>query len=198
LLQGWAGGESTDPALRLNQDIVPYDRLRNIEKPIDLTALDATLGKLSELGYSLTGEVRGRTLDDAIALAIRAHRGQRDKRNESYLLHVFRVMLRQGDETARIVAVLHDSLEDTSVTLADLLAAGYGDEICEAVDCLTRRDKEKYEDMITRVAANPLSRRVKLADLEDNMDPKRQLDGPAGAEHLAKYQAACKRLSEVR
>jgi RyR domain/ATPase family associated with various cellular activities (AAA) len=198
LLQGWAGGESTDPALRLNQDIVPYDRLRNIEKPLDLTALDATLGKLSELGYSLTGEVRGRTLDDAIALAIQAHRGQRDKRDESYFLHVFRVMLRQDDETARIVGVLHDSLEDTSVTLTDLHRAGFSDEVCEAVDCLTRRPGEPYEDMIARVAANPLSRRVKLGDLEDNMDPKRQLEGPEGAEHLAKYQAAWKRLSEVR
>jgi hypothetical protein len=198
LLQGWASGESTNPALRLNQDIVPYDKLRAIEKPLDLTALDATLRKLSELGFSLSGEVRGRTVDDAIALAVHAHRGQLDKRKEPYLLHVFRVMLSQQDETARIVAVLHDSLEDTSVTLADLRAAGYSDEICEAVDCLTRRPDEPYEKMIDRVAANPLARCVKLADLADNMDPKRQLNGPEGAEHLAKYQAAWKRLSEIR
>jgi len=197
LLQGWAGGETTNNALRLNQDIVPYDKLRAIEKPLDLAALDATLQKLSELGYLLTGEVRGRTLDEAIALAVHAHRGQRDKRSEPYLLHVFRVMFSQSDETARIVGVLHDSLEDTSLTLADLHAAGFSDEVCEAVDCLTRRDTEKYEDMITRVAANPLARRVKLGDLADNMDPKRRLDGPEGAEHLAKYQAAWKRLSEI-
>jgi (p)ppGpp synthase/HD superfamily hydrolase len=107
-------------------------------------------------------------------------------------------MLSQHDETARIVAVLHDSLEDTSVTLADLRAAAYSDEICEAVDCLMLRPGEQYEDIITRVGANPLSRRVKLADLEDNMDPQRQLDGREGAEHLAKYQAAWKRLSEIR
>jgi hypothetical protein len=197
LLQGWAYGESTNPDLRLNQDIVPYGKLRDIEKPLDLASLDATLLKLSELGYSLTGEVRGRTLDDAIALAVRAHRDQRDKRDEPYLLHVFRVMLSQNDETARIVAVLHDSLEDTSVTLADLRGAGFSDEICEAVDCLTRRPKEQYDDMIARVAANPLARLVKLADLGDNMDPTRRLDGPEGAEHLAKYDAARKRLSEI-
>jgi (p)ppGpp synthase/HD superfamily hydrolase len=106
-------------------------------------------------------------------------------------------MLSQNDETARIVAVLHDSLEDTSVTLADLQAAGYSDEICEAVDCLTRRPGEPYDSMIARVAANPLARRVKLADLEDNMDPTRQIDGPDGAEHLAKYQTARRRLSEI-
>ena len=196
LLEGWAGGESAK--LRLNPYIVPYDKLRDIEKPLDLASLDATLLKLSELGYSLTGEVRGRTLDDAVALAVRAHRDQRDKRNEPYLLHVFRVMLSQHDETARIVGVLHDSLEDTSVTLADLRAAGFSDEICEAVDCLTRRPGEPYEETIARVGANPLARRVKLADLEDNMDPKRRLEGAEEAEHLAKYEAAWKRLSEIR
>ena len=132
-----------------------------------------------------------------MALAVRAHRGQRDKRNEPYLLHVFRVMLSQSDETARIVAVLHDSLEDTSVTLADLRAAGYSDEICEAVDCLTRRDKEQYEDMIARVGANPLARRVKLADLEDDMDPIGSWTGPRAPSISAKYQAAWRRLSEA-
>jgi (p)ppGpp synthase/HD superfamily hydrolase len=136
-------------------------------------------------------------LDDAIAIAVRAHRGQRDKRDEPYLLHVLRVMFSQSDDTARIVGVLHDCLEDTSLTLADLHAAGFSDEICEAIDCLTRRDEEPYDDMITRVAANPLARRVKLGDLADNMDPNRRLDGPEGAEHLAKYQAARKRLSEI-
>jgi hypothetical protein len=84
------------------------------------------------------------------------------------------------------------------LTLADLQVAGYTDEICEAVDCLTRRPGESYSDMITRVEANPLARRVKLADLEDNMDPNRRLDGTEGAERLAKYQAAWKRLSEIR
>jgi hypothetical protein len=82
--------------------------------------------------------------------------------------------------------------------LADLHDAGSSDEVCEAVDCLTRRPDEPYEDMITRVEANPLARRVKLADLEDNMDPKRRLDGTEGAQHLAKYEAAWKRLSEIR
>ncbi|MGO4882312.1 MAG: hypothetical protein ACLP59_16000 [Bryobacteraceae bacterium] len=147
---------------------------------------------------SLTGDVRQRTLDDAIALAVRAHRGQRDKGDQPYLLHVFRVMLSQNDETARIVAVLHDSLEDTSVTLMDLRAAGYSDEICEAVDCLTRRTDEPYGDMITRVRGNPLARCVKLADLEDNLNPNRVVSGDPGAnERAEKYRAARERLLGV-
>jgi (p)ppGpp synthase/HD superfamily hydrolase len=79
------------------------------------------------------------TLEDAIGLAVYAHRGQRDKSGEPYILHVLRVMLRQEAETARIAAVLHDVLEDTSVTLADLRQAGYSDAVCTALDCLTRR-----------------------------------------------------------
>ncbi len=151
--------------------------------------------KLKAFGYSLTGEVRQPTLDDAIALAVRAHHGQVDKRNEPYIVHVLRVMFSQEGETARIVAVLHDSLEDTSVTLADLRAAGYSDEICEAVDCLTRRSDEPYEKMIDRVAGNPLARCVKLADLEDNLDPNRQVGGdPEAEERAEKYRAARERL----
>jgi (p)ppGpp synthase/HD superfamily hydrolase len=137
-------------------------------------------------------------LEDAIALAARAHRGQQDRGGQPYVLHVLRVMLRQHDEVARIVAVLHDVLEDTSITLADLSEAGYSAEICVAVDCLTRRTSEPYEEMIDRVAANPIARRVKLADLEDNMDVRR-LDsfGEVAIARLAKYKAAWDKLRSL-
>ena len=135
------------------------------------------------------------TLEDAIVLAAQAHRGQVDKGGQPYILHVLRVMLRQEDETARIVAVLHDVLEDTPVTLADLQAAGYDDQLCEAVDCLTRRTEETYEEMIERVATNPLARQVKLADLADNLDPKRQVPvESAVADRRTRYAAARARL----
>jgi (p)ppGpp synthase/HD superfamily hydrolase len=135
------------------------------------------------------------TLEDAIALAAHAHRGRVDKGGQPYILHVLRVMQRQENETARIVAVLHDVLEDTPVTLADLRTAGYGELVCVAVDCLTRRTGEAYEDMIERVAANPLARHVKLADIEDNLDPKRQVSADSvAADRRARYEAARKRL----
>jgi (p)ppGpp synthase/HD superfamily hydrolase len=136
-------------------------------------------------------------LEDAIALAARAHRGQLDRGGQPYILHVLRVMLRQHDEVARIVAVLHDVLEDTAITLADLSVAGYRAEICVAVDCLTRRTGEPYEEMIDRVAANPIACQVKLADLEDNMDTRRlessgEITGALA--RLAKYKAAWDKL----
>jgi (p)ppGpp synthase/HD superfamily hydrolase len=91
--------------------------------------------------------------------------------------------------------MLHDILEDTPVTLADLRAAGYSEQVCEAIDCLTRRKGEAYEEMIERVATNPLARQVKLADLADNLDPKRPAPGEsAAADHQARYAAARKRL----
>lgn len=135
------------------------------------------------------------TLEDAVILAAQAHRGQVDKCGQPYILHVLRVMLRQEDETARFVAVLHDVLEDTPVTLADLRTAGYSEQVCAVVDCLTRRTGEAYEAMIERIATNPLARQVKLADLADNLDPKRPVPADStAAERHARYRAARKRL----
>jgi (p)ppGpp synthase/HD superfamily hydrolase len=129
-------------------------------------------------------------LEDAIIFAARAHRGQKDKSGKPYVLHSLRVMLRLEDETAQMAAVLHDVVEDTGVTLDQLRAAGFNEEVCEAVDCLTRRPGEPYEELIRRAAGNPIARRIKLADLEDNMDPRRRLPGEGEARKQARYHAA--------
>ena len=113
------------------------------------------------------------TLEDAIALAVQAHRGQVDKAGQPYILHPLRVLFRLESEEERIVAVLHDVIEDTPTTPADLRALGYSEEILQALDCVTNRANETYEAFIERAASNPLARRVKLADLEDNMDLRR-------------------------
>ena len=109
-------------------------------------------------------------LEDAIALAVDAHRGQRDKEGQPYILHLLRVMLWLESEVERVVGVLHDVVEDTAYTLEDLRSRGYSDEVLEALACLTKRPGEDYEEFIRRIKPNPLARRVKLADLEDNMD----------------------------
>lgn len=138
------------------------------------------------------------TLEDAIALAVQAHRGQVDKVGQPYALHVLRVMFRLETEQERIVAVLHDVIEDTSYTPDDLHALGYSEEVLAALDCLTRRSTETYEQFIERAAANPLARRVKLADLEDNMDIRRL---PAitekDRERLDRYIRSWRRLKEI-
>ncbi len=137
-------------------------------------------------------------LEDAIALAVRVHAGQRDRYGAPYILHPLRVMARCTDETARIVAVLHDVLEDTPLTLEELRAAGYPEAVLEALERLTRRAGEPYEAFIERIAPHPLARRVKLADLEDNMDLRRiTVWETTTAARLERYWRAWQRLREV-
>ncbi len=138
------------------------------------------------------------TLEDAIALAVQAHKGQRDKAGQTYILHPLRVMMRLDTEAERMAAVLHDVVEDTPYTLERLRELGYPPEVLQALECLTKREGESYEAFIERVRPFPLARRVKLADLEDNMDVRRLTSvGPKEAERLARYRAAWARLKEA-
>lgn len=131
------------------------------------------------------------TLDDSIRLAANAHHGQRDKHGQPYILHPLRVMLRLNTEVERIVAVLHDVIEDTDHSLDDLQRMGYSDEILQALDAVTRRESESYEQFVQRSKANPLARRVKLADLEDNMDVHRMTEVTTKElERQARYRRA--------
>ncbi len=137
------------------------------------------------------------TLEDAIALALEAHRGQRDKAGQTYVLHPLRVMMRLENETERMVAVLHDVVEDSPWTLERLREAGYPEEVLGALDRLTKREGETYETFIERVLPHPLARRVKLADLEDNMDVRRlPVVTEKDARRLARYRAAWERLKQ--
>lgn len=116
------------------------------------------------------------TLEDAIQLATKAHQGQVDKAGEVYILHPLRVMFAVEGETARIVAVLHDVVEDSAYSFDDLRVMGYSEDILTALDCLTRRDDETYEQFVDRAKQNTMARQVKLADIEDNMDVRRLTD----------------------
>jgi (p)ppGpp synthase/HD superfamily hydrolase len=135
------------------------------------------------------------TLEDAIALAVEAHRGQRDKADAVYILHPLRVMFRVETEHERMAAVLHDVVEDTPVTCEHLASLGYPAEVLDALKCLTRASDETYEAFIERVLPNALARRVKLADLEDNMDMRRMPTTTAkDVERLGRYRAAYARI----
>ena len=136
------------------------------------------------------------TLDDAIALAVSAHRGQTRPDGTPYILHPLRVMLSLSDERDRIAAVLHDVVEDSPITLADLRAAGFDEEVVATVDALTRREGEAYDDFVERAGADPRARRIKLADLADNLDVRTLPDlGPRDVARLARYHRAWRRLT---
>lgn len=114
------------------------------------------------------------TLERAIAIAAEAHAGQVDKAGAPYILHPLRVMLSCAPMEDRIVAVLHDVVEDCpAFPLARLSVAGFSDEVVASLDALTRRKGESYDDFIERVKFNRLAVRVKLADLADNSDARR-------------------------
>lgn len=137
------------------------------------------------------------TVEKAIAIAVRAHAGQRDKAGRPYILHPLRVMHGCASDDERIVAILHDVLEDTEVTEADPRQAGFGDEVIGALLCLTKTEGENYGDFIGRVMPNPLARRVKTLDLLDNMDCSRLASfDDKDAARMRRYVAALARLRD--
>jgi (p)ppGpp synthase/HD superfamily hydrolase len=112
-------------------------------------------------------------LEKAIAIAVDAHREQKDRYGAPYILHPLRVMARVSTCPEKIIAVLHDVVEDTDWTFKDLKGEGFPAKVIEALKCVTKKDGEAYEVFVKRSASNPLARRVKVADLEDNMDMRR-------------------------
>jgi (p)ppGpp synthase/HD superfamily hydrolase len=113
------------------------------------------------------------SLEKAIEIAARAHAGQVDKGGEPYVLHVLRVVLAVEDPTARIAAALHDVVEDGHFLISDLRAQGFSEEVLAAVDALSRRKGEPYEEYVARIAEDRTATLVKLADLRDNVDESR-------------------------
>ena len=131
------------------------------------------------------------TLERAIQIAVQAHMGQKDKGGEPYILHPLRVMFKMHTNLERMVAVLHDVIEDTEWTLDHLRDEGFSDHVLAAVDCLTRKSDESYEDFVKRVQVNTLARTVKIADLEDNLDTSRIPElTDKDVERIRKYQKA--------
>ncbi|WP_025111322.1 HD domain-containing protein [Pseudomonas sp. H1h] len=135
------------------------------------------------------------TLERAIALAATAHAGQMDKGGSPYILHPLKVMLRMSSLEERIVAVLHDVVEDCGISLDDLRKEGFSEEVLTAIESVTKVPGESYEDFVERAAQNPIGRVVKLADLEENSDLSR-IASPSweDLERVEKYRRAIGRL----
>lgn len=106
-------------------------------------------------------------------VATHAHEGQVDKGGNPYIEHPRRVAARLKRVDEKIVGFLHDVVEDTTITLEDLRSLGFPAYIVEAVDAITKRKKESYDQYLYRVFQNDLARAVKLADIAENMDLSR-------------------------
>ena len=135
------------------------------------------------------------TLEKAIAIAARAHEGQKDKSGAPYILHPIRMMVRMDSEIEMMAAVLHDVVEDSDWTLERLHEEGFSAEVLDIVDHLTHRERETYQAFVARAASHPTARKIKLADLEDNMDIRRLNDlGDKQVQRLREYHRAWRDL----
>lgn len=109
-------------------------------------------------------------IEKSIEIALKAHTGKTDKAGAPYILHPLRLMARMETDAARAAALLHDVIEDSAVTAADLLAAGIPQAVVDAVVALTRAEDETYEAFIGRVMDNRLAVAVKKVDIADNLN----------------------------
>ncbi|HWO62570.1 MAG TPA: HD domain-containing protein [Umezawaea sp.] len=136
------------------------------------------------------------TLPDAVNLARRAHEGQIDKSGNPYIDHPLRVMTRVDGEAEQMAAVLHDVVEDTTVTLDELADLECPAVVVRAVEALTHFPDEPQSAYLARVAADPIALVVKRADISDNLSPDRTaLLEPAERERLReKYETALRLL----
>lgn len=139
------------------------------------------------------------TLERAIAIAAEDHADQVDKAGAPYVLHPLRMMLRMSSTDERIGAVLHDLCEDCpGWTFERLRSEGFSDNIIEALQSVTKRGGEGYEDFVRRAAANPVGRSVKLADLIDNSDLSRiATPSERDFQWIEKYRQAIDLISQL-
>ena len=137
-------------------------------------------------------------IERALQIAVQSHAGQKDKSGAPYIFHPIRVMMRCTSPNAKIVALLHDVVEDTPTKFEDLEAAGFSAEVLATLRLVTHADETPYDEYIGRLMVDPIAIEVKIADLEDNSDIRRlsELDDRS-VERLRRYLRAHKRLTAV-
>jgi (p)ppGpp synthase/HD superfamily hydrolase len=136
-------------------------------------------------------------IERSLTIALRAYAGKTDKAGREYILHPLRVMAKMKTDQEMSAALLHDVLEDSEITAEQLLAEGIPVEVVEAVQFLSKDEDEEYMDFVARTKKNRLAAKVKLADIEDNIDVLRltSLDENDLA-RIKKYHSAWRFLKE--
>lgn len=133
----------------------------------------------------------------AYAISLVAHKGQVDKSGKDYINHPLTVASFCENDEEKIVALLHDVVEDTNITLDDLKLF-FEDNIIEALNLLTHKSNEDYFEYLKKIKTNPLAKAVKLNDLKHNMDITR-FENPSERDYERiekKYKPAVKFLLE--
>lgn len=130
-------------------------------------------------------------------IAYNAHLNQVDKSGMPYIFHPIYIAERMYDEESTIVALLHDTIEDSDLTICDLKMEGFSELVIEALECLTHDKNMQYEEYIQRIKENPLAKKVKKVDLEHNSLLERlEIVDESVMNRLKKYEKAKEMLSD--
>ena len=130
-------------------------------------------------------------LEKAISIALTAHKGQVDKGGNPYILHPIRVMGSVKTIEEKIIALLHDVVEDSDITIEQLKKEGFSETTLEAINLLTKTSDCSYEDYLLRIKSNKLALEIKKADLKDNLDNSRLAElNPSDYKRIGKYKKA--------
>jgi (p)ppGpp synthase/HD superfamily hydrolase len=133
--------------------------------------------------------------NNAFTIAVFAHLDQKDKAGMPYILHPIRIFNQVHTNKSKIAALLHDVIKDSILTL-EKLKPYFSEDIIEALDALTRRKGEEYQDYLARVKENALAMKIKYFDLKHNLNPERlkQLKLSTRVRLNRKYDEALKYL----
>ena len=152
---------------------------------------------LDEVRENNEAELIDTQLETALKIAVEAHFGQKDKGGRPYIFHPLRVAARCSGK-AKVAALLHDTVEDTSVTFEALAAQGIDEEVIAALRLLTHDKSVPYLDYVRKVKENHIAREVKMSDLQDNMNLTRlKTVTDEDLQRVKKYHGAYKILEEA-
>ena len=134
----------------------------------------------------------------ALKISFNAHKNQVDKSGMPYVYHPFYLAEQMDDEYSTCVALLHDVVEDTNISIDDLKSEGFPIEVINAIELMTHDDSVPYLDYVKTIKTNPIASKVKLADLKHNSDLSRlDVADNKALERVEKYKKAINILTCV-
>lgn len=137
-------------------------------------------------------------IEQSLTIALRAYAGKVDKAGREYIHHPLRVMAKMHTDLEMAVALLHDVIEDSDISAEQLLAEGMPAQVVDAILCLTKGEGEDYQQFVARAKRNAIARKVKIADIEDNINLLRLAAvTERDLERVKKYHAAWRFLNDA-
>lgn len=137
-----------------------------------------------------------KTVNKALKLCFEIHKDQFDKSEIPYVFHPFYLASQFDNEDLVVIALLHDVIEDSDLTLEDLVEYGFDEKVIAAIDVLTHKKGYSYMEYIRLIKTNELAKQVKLVDLTHNSDLNRlEVVSDKDLKRIEKYQKAIKELT---